>query len=50
MESTGGTDRIAKEIPKDHYKYIPSINDQGLAEKNNRKKLQSLFDKYLKPK
>jgi hypothetical protein len=28
---------------------MPSIAEQGLGEKNNRKKLQALFDKYLKP-
>jgi len=50
MESTGGTDRPAKDIPKEHYKYIPSIQEQGLSEKQNRKRLQTLFDKYLKPK
>lgn len=53
MESTGGIggiDRISKEIPKDHFKYLPSIAEEGLGEKNNRKKLQVMFDKYLKPK
>ena len=44
MESTGGSatkqdSRAAKEIPKEHFKYFPSIGDQGLAEKTNRKKL-----------
>lgn len=57
MESTGSTtlskggDTNKKEntIPKDHFKYFPSIVDQGLDQKQNRKKLQTLFDKYLKP-
>lgn len=43
MESTGGSatkqDRAAKEIPKDHHRFLPSIGEQGLGEKNNRKKL-----------
>jgi hypothetical protein len=53
MESTGSTtsktDKKENSIPKDHYRYLPSILEQGLGEKNNRKKLQTLFDKYLKP-
>ena len=54
MESTGSTtskDQNRKEnsIPKDHFKFLPSIGEQGLGEKNNRKKLQTLFDRYLKP-
>ena len=55
MESTGSTtsksDKKENSIPKDNYKYIPSIAELGLAEdKKNKKKLQTLFDKYLKPK
>ena len=53
MESTGSTtsktDKKENTIPKDHFKYLPSIGEQGLGEKQNRKKLQALFDKYLKP-
>ena len=53
MESTGSTtskaDKKENTIPKDHFKFMPSINEQSLGEKQNRKKLQSLFDKYLKP-
>ena len=53
MESTGSTsskiDKKENSIPKDMYKYLPSIQEQGLAEKHQRKKLQTLFDKYLKP-
>ena len=53
MESTGSTNLKPNEntIPKEMYKYIPAISEQGLFEnKNNKKKLQNLFDKYLKPK
>jgi hypothetical protein len=53
MESTGATtskiDKKENTIPKDHFKFIPSIGEQGLGEKQNRKKLQQLFDRYLKP-
>lgn len=53
MESTGSTtsksDRNENSLPKDMYRFIPSIGEQGLAEKSHRKKLQALFDKYLKP-
>ena len=53
MESTGGTntksDKKEQTIPKDHFKFFPSISEQGLGEKTNKKKLQTLFDKYLKP-
>ena len=53
MESTGATTSKVggKEntIPKDHFKFLPSIGEQGLSETQNKKKLQTLFDKYLKP-
>lgn len=53
MESTGSTtsktDKKENSIPKDHFRFLPTIAEQGLAEKSNRKKLQALFDKYLKP-
>ena len=54
MESTGSTpssktDKKENSIPKEHWKFFPSIGEQGLGEKNNRKKLQTLFDRYLKP-
>ena len=54
MEGTGGTttaktDKKENTIPKDHYRFIPSISEQGLGEKPQRRKLQALFDKYLKP-
>jgi hypothetical protein len=43
MESTGSTtskaDRKENAIPKDHFKFIPSIHEQGLGEKQNKKKL-----------
>ena len=55
MESTGSTtsksDAKGNTIPKDNFKYIPCIQELGLSEdKKNKKKLQTLFDKYLKPK
>ena len=52
MEGTGGTTEEKKsqnEIPKSMWKYLPSIHEQGLADKGNTKKRQSLFDSYLKP-
>ena len=53
MESTGSTsskiDKKENSIPKDMYKFIPCITEQGLGEKHQRIKLQRLFDKYLKP-
>ena len=54
MEGTGGTtagnkDKKENSIPKDNFRFIPSISEQGLGEKPQRKKLQALFDKYLKP-
>ena len=36
-------------LPHAHWKYIPSIEEQGLGEKSNRKRLQVLFNRYLKP-
>ena len=55
MESTGSTpskaDKKENSIPKENYKYVPCISEFGLAEdKKNKRKLQTLFDKYLKPK
>ena len=55
MKSTGSTtsktDKKENSIPKENFKYIPSIAEFGLSEdKKNKKKLQTLFDKYLKPK
>jgi len=55
MESTGSTpskaDKKENSIPKENYKYVPSIQEYGLSEdKKNKKKLQTLFDKYLKPR
>jgi hypothetical protein len=54
MDGTGGStavkgDKKENTIPKDNYRFIPSISEQGLGEKPQRKKLQALFDKYLKP-
>ena len=60
MESTGGTTTSKMEkhesgsqtnnsIPASHYKYIPSIQEQGLGEKSNKKRLQTLFNCYLRP-
>ena len=31
------------------YRFVPSIHELGLGEKVNRKKLQGLFEKYLRP-
>ena len=54
MESTGSTTSKAKDIdstmPKDHYKYLPSIMEQGLSDKTNKKKLDALCAKYMRPK
>lgn len=36
-------------IPKEHWKYLPSIQEFGLNDKNNKKRLQYLFDAYLRP-
>ena len=36
-------------IPKEHWKYLPSIQEFGLSDKNNKKRLQYLFDSYLRP-
>jgi hypothetical protein len=43
MDSTGSTtsknDKKENGIPKDHYKYLLSIHEYGLGEKQNKKKL-----------
>ena len=44
MEGTGGTttsksDTKENTIPKDNYRFIPAISEQGLGEKPQRKKL-----------
>lgn len=51
MESStpSKSDKKENSIPKEHYRYLQSIAEQGLGEKQNRKKLQALFDRYLKP-
>lgn len=36
-------------LPKEAYKYFPSIQEFSLNDKNNKKRLQYLFDAYLKP-
>ena len=52
-DSTGSTtsnkESVDKILPHAHWKFLPSIEEQGLGEKSNRKKLQVLFNKYLKP-
>ena len=52
-DSTGSTtsknEAADKIIPHAHFKFLPSIEEQGLSEKSNRKKLQTLFNRYLKP-
>ena len=53
MESTGSTtsktDKKENGIPTEHYRFLPSISEFGWGEKQNRKELQILFDRYLKP-
>lgn len=53
MESTGSTtsksEKKENSIPKEHMRFLPSITEQALDQKQNKKKLQTLFDKYLKP-
>ena len=43
MDSTGSTtsksDKKENAIPKEMFRFIPSIAEQGLSEKQNRKKL-----------
>ena len=44
MDGTGGSstaksDKKENSIPKDNYRFIPSISEQGLGEKPQRKKL-----------
>ena len=53
-DSTGGSttsksEAADKTLPTSQYKYFPSIEEQGLSEKSNKKKLQTLFNRYLKP-
>ena len=52
-DSTGGSttskDGSDKILSQSQWKYFPSIEEQGLSEKSNRKRLQTLFNKYLKP-
>ena len=52
MDSTGGSTtakKNSKVLKLDHWRYLPSIADQNLTDKNNKKKLFRLFDSYLKP-
>jgi len=57
MDSTGSTpsikgdaDKTKNMIPQDKWKFIPSIREQGLDDnKSNKKKLEGLFQSYLKP-
>jgi len=53
MESTGSTtsksDKKENSIPKENQRFLPCISEFGLGEKQNRKKLQTLFDRYLRP-
>jgi hypothetical protein len=50
-DSTGSTTSSSpdKTLPQSQWKYFPSIEEQGLGEKSNRKRLQTLFNRYLKP-
>ena len=57
MESTGGSGSVAikgdkdskNSLPSDKWKYFPSIHEQGLGDKSQKKKLEGLFSSYLKP-
>lgn len=58
MDGTGSTTSKAKveagtgkekSLPKEHWKYLHSIHEFQLAEKVNKKRLQYLFDAYLRP-
>ena len=52
-DSTGSTTSASntadKKLDQLVWKFLPSIDEQGLSNKANRKKLQTLFNKYLKP-
>jgi len=47
--TTSGTNTADKKLDQLVWKFLPSIDEQGLSNKANRKKLQTLFNKYLKP-
>ena len=47
--TTSGTNTADKKLDQLVWKFLPSIDEQGLSNKSNRKKLQGLFNKYLKP-
>ena len=53
MDGTGSTTSKEhgkeKGLPKEHWKYLHSIHEFQLSEKTNKKRLQYLFDCYLKP-
>ena len=59
MDSTGssltkekksaGDDTHNNSLPREEWKYFPSILQFGLNDKSNKKRLQYLFDSYLKP-
>ena len=56
MDGTGSTTSkevkgktTEKTVPKEHFKYFHSIHEYSLGDKNNKKRLQYLFDSYLKP-
>lgn len=53
-DSTGGsttskTDGADKLLPKSQWKYFPSIEEQALGESKKKERLQTLFNRYLKP-
>ena len=52
-DSTGSTTSKNEKqniLPQDQWKYFPTIQEKGLSEAANRKRLQQLCDRYLKPK
>lgn len=47
--ASGKEGKRENSLPKDAWKYLPSIAEFGLNDKNNKKRLQYLFDSYLRP-
>ena len=50
MDSTGGAplatkggDQTKSLLSTDKYKFLPSINEQGLSDKSQKKKLETMF-------
>jgi hypothetical protein len=49
LGAAGKEGKRENSLPKDAWKYLPSISEFGLNDKNNKKRLQYLFDSYLRP-